>query len=191
MYIKYVNLPNHINLGQKIRSGRYHFAEIVQREMQKASRLKRELAMMAENPPEGICCYPKNDKTDVLSANILGPRGSPYEGGLFQLEIEIPEIYPFEPPRMKFLTPVYHPNIDDAGRICMDLLKMPPKGGWKPTINIENLLTAIQLLLSYPNPDDPLMAEIAEEYRFNKVEFERKARKSTAENAMKKRKYEF
>ncbi|XP_046744577.1 ubiquitin-conjugating enzyme E2 T-like [Diprion similis] len=159
--------------------------------MQKALRMKRELAKMAENPPEGICCYPKSDKIDVLAANILGPLGSPYEGGLFQLEIEIPESYPFEPPRLKFLTPVYHPNIDDAGRICMDLLKMPPKGGWKPTISIENLLTAVQLLLSYPNPDDPLMAEIAEEYRLNKAVFERKARKSTAENAMGKRKNEF
>lgn len=150
--------------------------------------MKRELAKMAENPPEGICCYPKSDRTDILSANILGPSGSPYEGGLFQLEVEVPDSYPFEPPRLKFLTPVYHPNIDNAGRICMDLLKMPPKGGWKPTINIENLLTAVQLLLGYPNPDDPLMADIAEEYRFNRSEFLRKAKKFTEENAMKKRK---
>lgn len=159
--------------------------------MQKASRLKRELARLVENPPEGICCYPKTDNTDVLTASIIGPRSSPYEGGLFQLEVEIPEHYPFEPPRIKFLTPVYHPNIDGSGRICMDLLKMPPKGGWKPTINLENLLVAVQLLLGNPNPDDPLMADIAEEYRFNKTEFERKARKLTLDNAKKKRKNEF
>ncbi|XP_012255368.1 ubiquitin-conjugating enzyme E2 T-like [Athalia rosae] len=154
--------------------------------MQKATRLKREVERMMANPPEGISCYPNNDKIDNLSVSILGPPGSPYEGGLFQLEVEIPESYPFEPPRLKFLTPVYHPNIDESGRICMDLLKMPPNGGWKATINIENLLTAVQLLLRYPNPDDPLMVEIADLYRFNKSEFEKKARKHTEDNAMKK-----
>ncbi|XP_012283933.1 ubiquitin-conjugating enzyme E2 T [Orussus abietinus] len=158
--------------------------------MQKETRLKRELARLMENPPEGICCYPQMDKTDLLCANVMGPRGSPYEGGLFQLELEIPQNYPFEPPRMKFVTPVYHPNIDSSGRICMDFLKMPPKGGWKPTINLENLLTAVQLLLENPNPDDPLMADIAEEYRFNKAEFKRKAKKTTEDYAMKKRKHE-
>ncbi|XP_015596125.1 ubiquitin-conjugating enzyme E2 T [Cephus cinctus] len=159
--------------------------------MQKASRIKKELARLVEDPPEGISCYAKADKMDVLSVSIMGPNNSPYNGGLFQLEVEIPDNYPFEPPRIKFLTPVYHPNIDNSGRICMDLLKMPPKGGWKPTINLENLLTAVQHLLGNPNPDDPLMTEIAEEYCINKAEFERKARQSTYKNAKKKRKNDF
>ena len=65
------------------------------------------------------------------------------------------------PPKVRFLTRVYHPNIDTAGRICLDLLKMPPSGSWRPLHNIASVLTSIRLLLSSPNPDDPLMIDIA------------------------------
>ena len=41
--------------------------------------------------------------------------------------------YPFEPPKVCFLTPIFHPNIDDKGRICLDVLKMPPQSSWKPS----------------------------------------------------------
>lgn len=144
-------------------------------------RINREIKRLVETPPEGIICY-ATDQLNNLSINIIGPHGSPYEGALFELELEIPDRYPFVPPRMKFLTPVYHPNIDTQGRICMDLLKMPPNGGWKPTISLENLVVAVQSLLGNPNPDDPLMIEIAEEYKFNKKEFEKKAKKLAQEH---------
>jgi ubiquitin-conjugating enzyme E2 T len=144
--------------------------------MQKSQRLNREIKGLVEHPPEGISCY-TSDKLNNFSISIIGPHGSPFEGSLFKLELEIPDRYPFVPPRLKFITPVYHPNIDTEGRICMDLLKMPPNGGWRPTISLENLIVAVQMLLGNPNPDDPLMVDIAEEYRFNKKEYERKARK--------------
>ena len=51
-----------------------------------------------------------------------------------------------------FATKVYHPNIDTAGRICLDLLKVPPKGSWKPNLNLALVLKSIRLLLSEPNP---------------------------------------
>ncbi|KAK0086135.1 hypothetical protein PV325_003717 [Microctonus aethiopoides] len=152
--------------------------------MQKATnRLQREINKLRENPPEGIACYQKDDQMNHLIATILGPIGSPYEGGVFKLEVEVDDNYPFEPPSIKFITPIYHPNIDTGGRICMDLLKMPPNGGWKPTITLENLFIAVKLLLGNPNPDDPLMPDIATEYRFEKLEFEKKARSYTKEYA--------
>lgn len=151
--------------------------------MQKASRLKRELERFQKNPPSGIHCYLKDSCTDVLEADMIGPQGTPYEEGLFKLEIAVPDRYPFEPPMFKFITKVYHPNIDVEGRICLDLLKMPPNGSWKPTVGLANVLVAIQVLLQSPNPDDPLMADIGEEYRNNKEEFERKAKEFTLKHA--------
>ncbi|XP_076749557.1 ubiquitin-conjugating enzyme E2 T [Xylocopa sonorina] len=144
--------------------------------MQKSIRLKRELERLNQNPTEGICCYPKSDNLEKFVATIVGPSNSPYSGYIFELSIDISEQYPFEPPRITFCTPIYHPNIDSKGRICMDLLNMPPKGSWKPTIGLKNLLDAVQCLLGNPNPDDPLMPDIAEEYKFNRLEFERKVK---------------
>lgn len=54
---------------------------------------------------------------------------------------------------MKFLTPIYHANIDAAGRICLDTLKMPPSGAWTPSLNISTVLSSIALLMGHPNPD--------------------------------------
>ncbi|XP_035500717.1 ubiquitin-conjugating enzyme E2 T [Scophthalmus maximus] len=154
--------------------------------MQRTSRLKRELQMLSTEPPPGITCWQTEERMDELRAQIVGGTGTPYEGGLFSLEIKVPERYPFEPPKMRFLTPIYHPNIDNSGRICHDALKLPPKGAWKPSLNISTVLSSIQLLMAEPNPDDPLMADISSEFKYNKQLFMEKARKWTREHAVQK-----
>ncbi|CAH0551905.1 unnamed protein product [Brassicogethes aeneus] len=151
--------------------------------MQK-QRLAKELAKITSFPPTGICLYYKDESTNVLEAKVEGPPNSSYSGGIFTLEINIPERYPFVPPLIKFMTKIYHPNIDDNGRICLDLLKMPPAGNWKPTIGIEGLLIAVRMLIECPNPDDPLMADIAEEYKNYIDEFKNKAKKYTLKYAI-------
>ena len=95
-----------------------------------------------------------------LEAVIQGPPDTVYEGGFFRLDVGIPQRYPFEPPSIQFSTPIYHPNIDSSGRICLDTLNMPPKGAWKPSLNIPTVLSTIRLLLEHPNPDDGLMTDI-------------------------------
>ncbi|KAM4861895.1 ubiquitin-conjugating enzyme E2 T isoform 3-T7 [Thomomys bottae] len=117
---------------------------------------------------------------------ILGGTNTPYEKGIFNLEVTIPERYPFEPPQIRFLTPIYHPNIDSAGRICLDVLKLPPKGAWRPSLNIAAVLTSIQLLMSEPNPDDPLMADISSEFKYNKPVFLKNAKQWTEKHARQK-----
>lgn len=151
--------------------------------MQRSARMKKELQMFEASPPPGISCWLKDDKIHELEAKIIGSQGTPYEGGNFKLHINIPERYPFEPPQIHFVTPIYHPNIDDAGRICLDILKMPPKGGWKPSLNISTVLTSIQLLMAEPNPEDPLMTEVAEEVKYNKALFVKKAKEMTSLHA--------
>ncbi|CAK1590737.1 unnamed protein product [Parnassius mnemosyne] len=140
-------------------------------------RITREIKNFEKKSPWGITCIPqKEDVYDVLVVNMLGPKGSPYEKGSFELTVTIPKRYPFEPPFVQFVTPVYHPNIDKEGRICMDMLKMPPKGTWLPTITLETLLVSVQSFLSNPNPDDPLMMDAAIEYKFYKEKFKENAR---------------
>uniref|UniRef100_A0A8C7XPB8 Ubiquitin-conjugating enzyme E2 T n=1 Tax=Oryzias sinensis TaxID=183150 RepID=A0A8C7XPB8_9TELE len=147
--------------------------------MQRASRLKRELQMLSTEPPPGITCWQNDEQIDDLRAQIVGGSGTPYEGGLFSLEIKVPERYPFEPPNIRFLTPIYHPNIDNSGRIYLLKLKIP-------SLNISTVLTSIQLLMAEPNPDDPLMADIVPEFKYNKHVFLEKARKVTQEHAVQK-----
>lgn len=77
------------------------------------ARITREIKNFATKSPWGITCIPEKEEVyDVLLVNMLGPKGSPYEKGSFKLVVNIPKRYPFEPPLVKFLTPVYHPNID-------------------------------------------------------------------------------
>ncbi|XP_062314278.1 ubiquitin-conjugating enzyme E2 T isoform X2 [Osmerus eperlanus] len=154
--------------------------------MQKISRLKRELQLLTTEPPPGIMCWQTEGQMDDLRAHIIGGSGTPFEGGVFLLEIKVPERYPFEPPQIRYLTPIYHPNIDNAGRICHDALKLPPKGAWKPSLNIPTVLTFLQLMMAEPNPDDPLMADISSEFKYNKQLYLDKARKWTQKHAMQK-----
>ena len=94
-------------------------------EMARAARISKELVMLRTSPPPGAQCWPAEaDKVDRLEADIMGPGDTPYQGGVFRLEILIPDRYPFEPPKMRFTTKIYHPNVDEGGRICLDILKV-------------------------------------------------------------------
>eukprot|EP00002_Diphylleia_rotans_P023693 TRINITY_DN4661_c0_g1_i2.p1 TRINITY_DN4661_c0_g1~~TRINITY_DN4661_c0_g1_i2.p1 ORF type:complete len:225 (+),score=58.64 TRINITY_DN4661_c0_g1_i2:45-719(+) len=148
------------------------------------SRLKRELEMLEKDPPQGVSAWLKEDRLDALEANIEGPPETPYERGVFRLDVVLSQRYPMEPPKVSFVTPIYHPNIDEGGRICLDTLNMPPKGAWTPSLNIPTLLTSIRLLMAHPNPDDGLMSEITQEYRHNRAQFDMKARGLTLKHAI-------
>eukprot|EP00667_Euglena_gracilis_P018107 EG_transcript_19192 len=142
------------------------------------ARMKKELEML-EAPPPGVAAWLR-DPSDmlILDAQVTGMEG-PYEGGVFRLEVHLSPKYPFEPPNVRFITPIYHPNIDDAGRICLDLLKMPPKGEWKPSLNLTTILTSVQQLMGEPNCSDPLMHDITEQYLHRREEFLAMARSWT------------
>ncbi|KAF9549655.1 Ubiquitin-conjugating enzyme E2 T [Mortierella hygrophila] len=146
-------------------------------------RMGKELTDLEQTPPLGVACYPVNDNIVHLQAEIAGPEDSPYHGGSFRIDIHIPDRYPFEPPRCQFLTRVYHPNIDEQGLICLDILKGPPKGTWLPSINITTMLISLQLLLAQPNPDDPLLVDVATEFKENRELFKYKAKEFTKKYA--------
>jgi ubiquitin-conjugating enzyme E2 N len=97
-------------------------------------------------------------------------------GGTFKLELFLPEEYPMAPPKVRFLTKMYHPNIDKLGRICLDILK----DKWSPALQIRTVLLSIQALLSAPNPDDPLANDVAEMWKTNEPEANTTPKPTTA-----------
>ncbi|KAJ3096510.1 Ubiquitin-conjugating enzyme E2 4, partial [Phlyctochytrium planicorne] len=103
---------------------------------------------------------------------LYGPAQSPYAGGVFKVAVEISTDYPFKPPKVKFTTKVYHPNIDDEGAVCMGLLK---HDGWKPANKISDILHSLHLLLEQPNPDDAINTPVAEVYNSNRAKFDKTA----------------
>ena len=136
-------------------------------------RLQKELLDIGKDPPGNCSAGPVSEK-EMLSwvATIMGPEGSPYAGGLYQLKILFPTDYPFKPPKISFSTKIYHPNINSAGNICLDILK----DQWSPALTITKVLLSISSLLTDPNPDDPLVPDIAQLYKTNRGKYEATAR---------------
>ncbi|KAI1365512.1 ubiquitin-conjugating enzyme [Xylaria arbuscula] len=136
-------------------------------------RMTKELQECTESPPQGmtITLASESDlsKWDVV---LAGPPGTPYAGGVYNITVTLPPEYPFKAPQVNFATRIYHPNVtnDNMGNICLGVLK--PEN-WKPASRIRAVLEAVRQLLVEPNPDDPLEARIAEEYKINRSEFDK------------------
>lgn len=132
--------------------------------MTTVKRIRTELDKIQKDPPSNCSAGPANDDLFKWEATIIGPIDTVYEGGVFKLDILFPERYPFKPPKIKFRTRIYHPNINSSGGICLDILK----DQWSPALTISKILLSICSLLDEPNPDDPLVPEIADEYINNR-----------------------
>lgn len=124
-------------------------------------RINKELQKILLDPP-GNCSANVIDENDIYQwvGTIMGPKDTPYENGVFFLKITFPSTYPYDPPKIMFNTKIYHPNIDDDGNICLDILRKQ----WVPTLTISKVLLSICSLMADPNPDDPLMPNIAKQY---------------------------
>ena len=112
---------------------------------------------------------------------ISGPKDTPYDGGTFVIDIELTSSYPFEPPKMKFDTKVWHPNVSSqTGAICLDILKKE----WSPALTIKTALISVQALLAAPEPSDPQDGVVAKEYTSDFEKWKRTARLWTEQYAM-------
>ena len=104
------------------------------------------------------------DNWTELKGEIAGPPDTPYAGGKFELEITVPETYPFNPPKVRFITRIWHPNISSVtGAICLDILKE----NWAAAMTLRTVLLSLQALLSAAEPDDPQDAVVATQYKEN------------------------
>ena len=143
--------------------------------MSTIGRIKAELEGLTKDPPSNCSAGPVKDDIMHWEATLMGPNGSVYEGGVFKLNIIFPADYPFKPPKVHFETRIYHPNINAAGGICLDILK----DNWSPALTISKVLLSICSLLDDPNPDDPLVPEIAEQYVKARPSYDMTARQWT------------
>jgi len=134
-------------------------------------RIEKETLKLLQDPPPGILAEPRPENYRHFMILLHGPQATPYEAGQYKLELFLPEGYPMEPPKVRFLTKIYHPNIDKLGRICLDVLK----DKWSPALQIRTVLLSIQALLSSPEPDDPLDTNVADHFKKNREEAERLA----------------
>lgn len=148
--------------------------------MNSLKRIKCEIQDAEDNPLPNISTTYSKDDIYKWTASILGPEGSPYEGGMFYLNIVIPNNYPFSPPKIMFETKVFHCNVGIGGDICLDLLKEK----WSPALTISKVLLCICSLLDDPNPNDPMVLSSAELYKKDRKEYNRKAKDFTQKYAM-------
>ena len=130
-------------------------------------RLNKELKEMIQDPPENVSAGLVDNDLTHWEATILGPTDTPFYGGIFKLDIKFPNQYPFKPPKARFLTRVFHPNISESGEICLDLLN----SNWSPALTIKKLLVSICSLLDDPNADDPLNTKAADLYKDDKASY--------------------
>lgn len=100
------------------------------------------------SPSPGISAFPNADgNLTSWTATIDGPDETPYENLVFKLSFTFPSNYPYAPPTVLFVTPIYHPNVDFSGRICLDILKEK----WSAVYNVQSVLLSLQSLLGEPN----------------------------------------
>ncbi|KAJ8613486.1 hypothetical protein CTAYLR_002149 [Chrysophaeum taylorii] len=136
-------------------------------------RIKKELTELSRDTKSGVTVEVKSEDMHELEGTISGPEGTPYEGGTYVITISIPRGYPFEPPKMKFLTKIWHPNISSqTGAICLDILK----DQWSPALTIKTALLSLQALLCSPEPEDPQDAQVATMYKQDPAKFRQTAK---------------
>ena len=123
-----------------------------------SARIRKEIVECEKDTEtSGVTVTVMNDNVMTLQGSIKGPIDSPYQAGVFLVEIKIPQDYPFAPPKMRFITKVWHPNVSSqTGAICLDILK----DAWSPALTMKTALVSLQALLSAPEPDDPQDAQV-------------------------------
>ena len=143
-------------------------------------RLTKEYENICSDSSSNISAQPSGDNNLFeWGAVIIGPKDTPYADGIFKLEVKFPNEYPFRPPKIRFITKIYHPNINVKGEICLDILR----DQWTSALTIRTVLLSICSLLGSPNPDDPLMPEIANLYKKDKLRYDIVAKEWTGKYA--------
>jgi len=130
-------------------------------------RIQKELRDLQNNPIDGLSVTPEDASLFNWKCTIKAASDSPYKGGSFHFNLDLPENFPFKAPSVKFTTKIYHPGINEEGHICVPVLR----DQWKPTVSLSSVLITIQDKLNNPSPDDPFEPDIAALLKNDKAKF--------------------
>ena len=151
--------------------------------MSSSGRIKKEIEDLKRDSSSGIKVEQDPSDPNHLKGTLKGPADTPYARGTFDVDIIIPSDYPFTPPKMKFITKLWHPNVSSVtGAICLDILK----DQWSPALTMKTVMLSLQALMCTPEPNDPQDAEVANMYLGNQAQFLLTARFWTESYAMSK-----
>ncbi|GKY95637.1 hypothetical protein MPSEU_000524900 [Mayamaea pseudoterrestris] len=120
-----------------------------------AKRLRKELQVLQKQEADShvFLRIASTDNLLLWKAWIKGPEDTPYEGGVFELDIRYGNDYPLAPPSIVFCTKIFHPNVHfRTGEICLDILKKE----WSPAWGLQAACRAILALLSDHDATSPL-----------------------------------
>lgn len=137
--------------------------------------LKKQLQELNKNPVEGFSAGVIDDsdiyKWEVM---VIGPPDTPYEGGFFKSHLVFPKDYPVKPPKLKFMSEIWHPNIDKDGLVCISTLHEAgddrygyeqASERWLPVHTVETIMLSVISMLSDPNDESPANVDAAVEWR--------------------------
>ncbi|XP_075679222.1 ubiquitin-conjugating enzyme E2G 1 [Dermatophagoides pteronyssinus] len=153
-------------------------------ELQSSLLLRKQLNDLKKNPVEGFSAGLCDD-SDIYNWEVLiiGPPDTLYEGGFFKANLTFPKEYPLKPPKMRFLTEIWHPNIDKNGNVCISILHEPgddrfgyekASERWLPVHTVETILISVISMLADPNDESPANVDAAKEWRQNYPNFKRR-----------------
>lgn len=150
--------------------------------------LQKQLKDLNKNPVEGFSAGLIDDD-DIFKWEVIvyGPGDTLYEGGFFKAHLSFPKEYPHRPPKMKFITEIWHPNIDKTGDVCISILHEPgedkygyerPEERWLPVHTVETILLSVISMLASPNDESPANVDAGKEWREDyHGEFKRKVQR--------------
>jgi len=151
--------------------------------MAASRRLQKELGDIQKANIKSFRNINVNDSNMLLWQGLLVPDKEPYNKGAFKIQIDFPAEYPFKPPKVTFLTKIYHPNVDEKGQVCLGIIA--PEN-WKPATKTDQVIESLVSLVHEPEPEHPLRAELAEEYVKDKKKFMKNAEDFTKKHAEKR-----
>ncbi|GBF89892.1 ubiquitin-conjugating enzyme E2 [Raphidocelis subcapitata] len=142
--------------------------------------LARELTELQSTPPEGLRVIVNEQDLADVQAEIEGPAGTPYAGGVFRMRLALPADFPASPPKGYFTTKIWHPNVSKSGEICVNVLKKD----WKPDLGLRHVLLVIRCLLIEPFPESALNEEAGKALLEDYAEYCKYARMMTDLHAL-------